>query len=607
MHRLHDLSLAIERRRTLHRRRSMVWRTAGLLAAMFFAWGLAAHAQAPALTTVQDNIYLANGTLTIVATHDFTTPDGVPVAQGQEWTPTVTNGAFSVALPPNIGSTPSGTSYTVYYNITPGGQYTRTWIVPQSGTPVNLADVQSAGPPPTPAVMFPLAQIVPLANCVLGVPQVNSAGTGWQCSTPLVNPMTGVGDLLVGGASGAASRLPAAGSAGLVLTSNAPGTVPTWQAGGAAGVASFDTRTGAVTLTASDVDAIGAITNSTSGNAGTATALATTPTQCPSTQIVTGVAANGDANCQDPLVSGPTAIGAAPGVNNPVFMGGWDGTDIRALLTDTSGHAIVNINGTVPVSGTFWQATQPVSIATLPALAAGAATIGAVDQAGSWTVGITGAIPAGANTIGGVNIENVPGVNIAQLNGVALASPTAYGTAPTGNALGVNADVTNTVTVAQTTGSNLHVNVDNLPSTQPVSGTVTANQGSAGSTPWPVTAQPSSASAAALTNFTPAFVTSAATIDASPGNLLSFQVWDSGSAACYLEFFNAASGSVTLGTTPPIWVVGLFPTSSNSFEANSPAGFALNFSTALSVAAVTTEGGSTTCPSSTAFLNAGYK
>src|SRR6185437_3245482 len=566
MHRLHDLSLAIERRRTLHRRRSMVWRTAGLLAAMFFAWGLAAHAQAPALTTVQDNIYLANGTLTIVATHDFTTPDGVPVAQGQEWTPTVTNGAFSVALPPNIGSTPSGTSYTVYYNITPGGQYTRTWIVPQSGTPVNLADVQSAGPPPTPAVMFPLAQIVPLANCVLGVPQVNSAGTGWQCSTPLVNPMTGVGDLLVGGASGAASRLPAAGSAGLVLTSNAPGTVPTWQAGGAAGVAGFDTRTGAVTLTASDVDAIGAITNSTSGNAGTATALATTPTQCPSTQIVTGVAANGDANCQDPLVSGPTAIGAAPGVNNPVFMGGWDGTDIRALLTDTSGHAIVNIDGTVPVSGTFWQATQPVSIATLPALAAGAATIGAVDQAGSWTVGITGAIPAGANTIGGVNIENVPGVNIAQLNGVALASPTAYGTAPTVNALGVNADVTNTVTVAQTTGSNLHVNVDNLPSTQPVSGTVTANQGSAGSTPWPVTAQPSSASAAALTNFTPAFVTSAATIDASPGNLLSFQVWDSGSAACYLEFFNAASGSVTLGTTPPIWVVCLFPTSSNSFE-----------------------------------------
>src|SRR6185312_3392634 len=59
------------------------------------------------------------------------------------------------------------------------------------------------------------------------------------------------------------------------------------------------------------IDALGALTNSTSGNAGTATALAATPTQCPSTEIVTGVQANGDANCQDPLVSGPTAIGSA--------------------------------------------------------------------------------------------------------------------------------------------------------------------------------------------------------------------------------------------------------------------------------------------------------
>lgn len=38
-----------------------------------------------------------------------------------------------------------------------------------------------------------------------------------------------------------------------------------------------------------------------------------------------------------------------------------DGTNARRLLGDSSGRPTVNINGTVPVSGTFWQATQPVS------------------------------------------------------------------------------------------------------------------------------------------------------------------------------------------------------------------------------------------------------
>jgi hypothetical protein len=44
---------------------------------------------------------------------------------------------------------------------------------------------------------------------------------------------------------------------------------------------------------------------------------------------------------------------------------------------------------TQPVSGTFWQATQPVSIATLPALAAGSATIGNVGVAATTSGGAT--------------------------------------------------------------------------------------------------------------------------------------------------------------------------------------------------------------------------
>lgn len=62
----------------------------------------------------------------------------------------------------------------------------------------------------------------------------------------------------------------------------------------------------------------------------------------------------------DPIVSGPDAPGAAP-TKNPVQMGSFDGTDVQRVSSDSSGRLNVNINGTVPVSGTFWQATQPVS------------------------------------------------------------------------------------------------------------------------------------------------------------------------------------------------------------------------------------------------------
>lgn len=64
---------------------------------------------------------------------------------------------------------------------------------------------------------------------------------------------------------------------------------------------------------------------------------------------------------------------------------------------------IASNQSAVPVSGTFFQTTQPVSIATLPALATGANVIGAVTQSGTWNIGsITTlpALPAGTNTIG---------------------------------------------------------------------------------------------------------------------------------------------------------------------------------------------------------------
>lgn len=64
------------------------------------------------------------------------------------------------------------------------------------------------------------------------------------------NPMTTTGDMMVGTTGGVPARL-AIGASGYVLTSSS-GT-PTWSAPAVAGVASFNARTGAVTLNSGDV------------------------------------------------------------------------------------------------------------------------------------------------------------------------------------------------------------------------------------------------------------------------------------------------------------------------------------------------------------------
>jgi len=108
----------------------------------------------------------------------------------------------------------------------------------------------------------------------------------------------------------------------------------------------------------------------------------------------------GNLGAEDPIVSGPDATGSAP-TKNPVQTGAVDnsagcssGPCVRALTVANaapggSEYGLITRNipgGTQAVSGTFWQATQPVSLASLPALASGANTIGAVTQAGApWT------------------------------------------------------------------------------------------------------------------------------------------------------------------------------------------------------------------------------
>lgn len=145
------------------------------------------------------------------------------------------------------------------------------------------------------------------------------------------------------------------------------------------------------------------------------------------------------------------------------------------------------------------------------------------------------------------------------------------------------------------------VSISNFPATQPVSGTVTANQGTAGATPWPVTVVPSTSQGWGpfLAN---GLSTTVKTVKASAGELGAYHCLNPNASAVYIQIFDAASGSITLGTTVPKLSLGLPAAAAGNVEwANG-----INFATAINVAATTTAAGST-APGTAVDCNFGFK
>lgn len=80
--------------------------------------------------------------------------------------------------------------------------------------------------------------------------------------------------------------------------------------------------------------------------------------------------------------TGTSTIVVSGGSGRPAGAGGGP---VPTGAAGSPNAGVVTVQGVsggtaVPVTGNFWQATQPVSLASLPALAAGSATIGNVDQ-----------------------------------------------------------------------------------------------------------------------------------------------------------------------------------------------------------------------------------
>jgi len=104
------------------------------------------YAQGPALTTISDTVYRADGTpasgMVLISWPSFQTAEGDAVAAGNLSATIGTGGAFTAQLVPNVGASPAGTLYAVVYQLDDGTVRTEYWSVPTT-SPTTIAGVRT--------------------------------------------------------------------------------------------------------------------------------------------------------------------------------------------------------------------------------------------------------------------------------------------------------------------------------------------------------------------------------------------------------------------------------------------------------------------------------
>lgn len=125
-----------------------------------------------------------------------------------------------------------------------------------------------------------------------------------------------------------------------------------------------------------------------------------------------------------------------------------------------------------------------------------------------------------------------------------------------------------------------------------------AGTGSFGAT-WSVNLVPKTVGGNAI--HTSSITNTVTQVKSSLGQVYGWHIFNPNAATVYVQFFNTANGSVTLGTTTPVISIGI--PASGAIQAVWPIG--LGFNTAINVAVTTTRAGST-APASSVDLNIFY-
>jgi hypothetical protein len=188
-----------------------------------------------------------------------------------------------------------------------------------------------------------------------------------------------------------------------------------------------------------------------------------------------------------------------------------------------------------------------------------------VNGSGQMTVLLGGTLPAFAST---------PTFNLGTLNGAATSA----------NQTAINTSIGTTNTTLGTTADA----PCSLPaSTTPCSGIALQKaQANAVINPVPL----GSASGGLSTSFQNALLATVVAVDASAGQLYELYCFNPNASVAFVQLFDLATGSVTLGTTAPKLSYGIPATSASGFTVSL---VGTQFSTAISAAATTTSNGST--------------
>jgi len=138
--------------------------------ALVLLWAGAMAEGQPALTTIQDILYRADGTryngTIFIKWNSFQGGDASNIATADLALPIV-NGSLKVQLVPTTNASP-GAQYNVTYNSKGKNLFTETWAVPPSDLPLRVRDVRIAtgtvvGPPPV-TTQIQISDVAGLTN-----------------------------------------------------------------------------------------------------------------------------------------------------------------------------------------------------------------------------------------------------------------------------------------------------------------------------------------------------------------------------------------------------------------------------------------------------------
>jgi hypothetical protein len=178
----------------------------------------------------------------------------------------------------------------------------------------------------------------------------------------------------------------------------------------------------------------------------------------------------------------PLPSGAATDSNNNTIAGS-AGTSPPALATSASGligwlrKIVDTLTGGIAVTGTFWQATQPVSAASLP-LPSGASTSAKQPALGT----------AGSASADVLSVQGIASMTALKVDGSAVTQPVSASSLPLPSGAATDSNLTTIAGAAGTSPPSLAASasgligwlrkiVDTLAGTLTISGTVTANAG----------------------------------------------------------------------------------------------------------------------------------